>query len=165
VVRRLRGTTASLSDLAGDADELTETLDDGAATDLLSVMHNWALAIQNRDGVGHLFRVALTLTPDMLRQLDAYLEDPPARRRTTLRPKAERPARPSAPRVPEAIERPLQRALDTGPLKRTLDEVTKPLGPVVEDVRRALDGIVGGAPQRQGADDHAGPLLDFLLGP
>ena len=71
-VRRLQPTTAALRGLAGDAEPLTRTLDTSMA-DLLGVAQGWALAIQTRDAVSHLFRVSLSLTPDDLRQLDAFV--------------------------------------------------------------------------------------------
>jgi hypothetical protein len=63
--------------LARDAGPVSARLD-GAATDILSVIENWALAIQTRDGVGHLFRVSLSLTPEILRQLGTYIKGAPS---------------------------------------------------------------------------------------
>ncbi|HYF26606.1 MAG TPA: MlaD family protein [Baekduia sp.] len=155
VVHRLRPAAASLSALAQDADALTRTLDEGAAADLLGLMQNWALAIQTRDGVGHLFRVSLSLMPDALRQLDAYV-DGPARRRGRARPQpAARPDRGVAvPSTPSRPRDPVERAVP-GPLRPALEQV--------QDAIRGLTGAgkAGGAPQERTLTG----VLDFLLRP
>src|SRR5438094_655557 len=56
-VRRLRPTISALRDLSIAAGPLTRTLDESMA-DLLGVAQGWALAVQQRDGVSHLFRVS-----------------------------------------------------------------------------------------------------------
>ncbi|WP_205698847.1 MlaD family protein [Conexibacter sp. SYSU D00693] len=147
VVRRLRDSAASLSGLAADAEPLTRALDEGGGRDLLSTMQNWALAIQTRDGVGHVFRVALMLTPDLLRDVQAYLAQPTKRRAGDRRPAAAtRPGpRPAAPRLPDAVREPVQRVADgvKRPVDRVLEDVRKPLEPVVETVKPLLDLLLG----------------------
>jgi virulence factor Mce-like protein len=136
VVRRLRPTAASLRGLATDADPLTKSLDESAAN-VLSVMQNWALAIQTRDAASHVFRVALSFTPDMLRQLDAYVTSPPARKQ---RGAARRPAPTTAGReVTRRLPVPVKRALDRGvaPVKKVLDSATGD-----QQVTRLLDFLL-----------------------
>jgi ABC-type transporter Mla subunit MlaD len=105
VVRRLRPTAASLRGLATDSDTLTATLD-GSAANVLSVMENWAHAIQGRDAVGHLFRVSLSLTPDLLRQLDAYVQGAPSRQASRRGPK------PHVDAVPQPLQDTVRRVVD-----------------------------------------------------
>jgi hypothetical protein len=136
----LRPAASSLTALAADADPLTKTLD-GSAANLLSVMQNWALAIQTRDSASHLFRVSLSFTPDLLRQLDAYVKGPPA-------PGAKRRRRPSSPRPA------------SGDVTRPLNQVPKAVRPVLDRVANPVNKTL----DRATGDSDVKPLLDFLLG-
>jgi phospholipid/cholesterol/gamma-HCH transport system substrate-binding protein len=138
-VRRLRPTIAALRDLSIDADPLTRTLDISMA-DLLGVVQGWALAIQGRDAASHLFRVSLSLTPDALRQLDAFVTRVPS---ATSR---------GGGRVhPRAGDRPRDQV--TAPVHKTLDTVTPA-------VRRLLGDKAAGA---VAPSTSLKPLLDYLL--
>jgi virulence factor Mce-like protein len=128
VVRRLRPAANELRTLATDAEPLTGTLDTSVA-DLLGVMQNWALAIQTRDATSHVFRVSLSLTPDVLRALGKTVRDDGRRGRrpaappvTALRPSP--PPAPAAPRLPAVLDKPVQQVKDS--LKPLLDLLLKP---------------------------------------
>jgi virulence factor Mce-like protein len=157
VVRRLRGTSASLSGLAQDADALLSRLDETFAADLLGVMQGWAQAIQTRDGVGHLFRVSLSLTPDIMRNLDSFVTGPrstPARRRPAV--------------APQTGTKPPTTADSIDDVKRKTQDTARPAVPVLDAVGKALDGLLGGGsrgpqPAPKTRDDVT-PLLDYLLG-
>lgn len=143
VVRRLRTTSDALADLATDADALLSRVDATFAADLLSVMQGWAQAIQTRDGVGHLFRVSLSLTPDMVRRLDRYVTGT----RTAARPAPPEPIAPARAdgRVDAAKDEP-KKALDDrrSAIKRRVDDATEPVAPVVGEVRETVEGLLQG---------------------
>jgi len=130
VVRRLRPAAAALRDLAGDAEPLTSTLDRSAA-DLLGVMQNWALAIQTRDATSHLFRVSLSLTPDVVRVLGRTVKGEGAarKRQPVLRPGSPAAPRPVAGPVVDKLEKKVDEALPapiSDGLRPLLDFLFKP---------------------------------------
>ncbi|MBA2764080.1 MAG: MCE family protein [Thermoleophilaceae bacterium] len=72
-VRRLEPTAVRLDNFTRDSDPVIRELSggggqvgEGAFASLMGVMHNWSLAIQNSDGVGHLFGLRLNMTRNTL---------------------------------------------------------------------------------------------------
>jgi len=68
VVRRLGPAAMQLSAFARTADPVTQSLDAGIA-DLLGMMEGWTRAIQNRDGTGHVYRLGIGLSPQLIHAL------------------------------------------------------------------------------------------------
>lgn len=68
VVRRLGPAATRLSVFARAADPVTQTFDAGIP-DLLGTMEGWARAIQNRDGVGHVYRLGIGLSAELIHAL------------------------------------------------------------------------------------------------
>lgn len=81
VVNRLGPAGKSLRTFAKSLRPVSNLLDDGVA-DTLGVLQGWARSIQNRDGVGHVFRVSVELGGDMLNTLDSYVKGPEAAKRS-----------------------------------------------------------------------------------
>lgn len=116
----------------------------GGIDDILDTMHEWAQTIQTRDGLSHVFRGWLNVTPDQLRQFLERFVNP---------------------------RRPAARAEHGSPGSR--GEATKPAGKPLPglppQVRRALRDAVKGlglpAPKRPETTDAPvlAPLLDYLL--
>lgn len=163
-VRRLRTTSETLAATARDADTVTRRLDETFAADLLGVMQGWAQAIQTRDGVSHLFRVSLSFTPDVLRGLGRYVTG--SWHEGRRRPAARAPKNAANAQTP--TDRDAGRGVVDGVKERAKDRVdaaAEPLVPVVEDVERALGGLLGGGKPARGAAPQSGAsILDLLRG-
>lgn len=99
VVRRANPALRSLATLGRALVPLTDTLD-RSAYNLLAVVHNWARAIQFRDGVGHVFNAAVTITPETLHEMVRRLtgNDPETKRQREPSKRSEEPARPAPSR-------------------------------------------------------------------
>jgi phospholipid/cholesterol/gamma-HCH transport system substrate-binding protein len=148
VVRQAGPAVGALRDLLVAAPPASAALDEGI-DDTLGFVEGWARAIQLRDGVGHVFRGHLGLSPEALdsavRQLLA--QSAPARVRHPHRHR-----RPAAPRVPPAPGAP-PAAGPEPPLEDTVDKVTSLVGIVTDQLRPVT------------VDLPAKPLLDLLLKP
>lgn len=141
VVRRLAPTARELAGLGADSDALSRSLDEGAA-DLFTTMQNWALAIQDKDKVGHMFRLDAVASPELIKALAPFIAGEKRKKRSARRDAA--PIKP-APAPQAATPRPSAHV----PGVRKLPE---PLPPAVTDT-------MGPATER------AQELLDFLLKP
>jgi phospholipid/cholesterol/gamma-HCH transport system substrate-binding protein len=148
-LRRLRPAVADLRTFAGAADPVTRLLDTGMP-DLLGVMQNWARAIQNVDGAGHVFRVNVVADGTPLDLLQRYVEDgskrprrsgAPRRRRTgssAQPPKSPEPtATTGSPRPPAPAPRPTVRLPGVKPIPLPVDPA-----PVSHGVKTLLDYLL-----------------------
>ncbi|MCW3041155.1 MAG: Virulence factor Mce family protein [Solirubrobacterales bacterium] len=143
VVIRLRPAAASLRTFATALRPVSSLLDNSIG-DTLGVMQGWARAIQNRDNVGHVFRVSVELGGDAVNTLNQFVKSPPARS-ALRRPAANAGSVPGAPTVtPAAPERRLPQL--------SLPKVIAPKLP--------LPNIT--APGQLGSG--LGGLLDYLMG-
>jgi hypothetical protein len=94
---------------------------DAGIGDTLGLMEAWARAIQTRDGVGHVYRVGLTLSPDLVSALEQGYVLAPEHRRARLRAPHSPLPLPAAqvPHVPIALPRP------SSPVHQLLDFLLK----------------------------------------
>lgn len=168
VLRTARGTAGSAATLAAALPPVTDTLDKSSAN-VIAVLENWARAIQFRDQLGHVFRGEASFSPDLILTMVDRLAGPrrrsqakkPAPRKTPIAPLAPNAEAPAPP-----TKRPLLPKLPV--LGDALD--TPALDPTVDDVKKAMEGLIGGlsgtkrAPAGPSSTGDSG-LLDFLLGP
>jgi ABC-type transporter Mla subunit MlaD len=151
VIRRANPTLASLSGFAREAAPVTRLLD-VSIDDTMGVLEGWARAIQDRDGVGHMFHGKATIGPDFFRSLvNAPLPGNQSARRATKRsrPQARRQGGIRAPRlrVPEpSLDKPLRKILQgvarSFPKLRPNETPPPQVRPAV-DSRRLLDYLLG----------------------
>jgi phospholipid/cholesterol/gamma-HCH transport system substrate-binding protein len=66
-IRSLQPTADDLSSFGTQLAPNVETLAGGAMTDLLNLTNGWAKSIQDRDGLGHVFREQAVINQDLLR--------------------------------------------------------------------------------------------------
>lgn len=153
VIRRANPTLRSLARFARTAAPLSQTLD-VSIDDTAGVLEGWARAIQNRDGVGHLFRGKATFSGEFFRALvNAPNPGAGARRGANRSDGDDGPARPEA----------AQQLPQTAP---------GPRGPSADRPLDILDAITDGTGTPGRADPRPGDgadtpalLLDYLLGP
>lgn len=101
LIRALKPTAARLDRFATALGPVSSTLDSGA-TNILGTLEGWARAIQKRDGVGHVFRGELNLSPEIATSLiNEFVLGPPvgARGRSSRHGSRPAPAPSVAPRA------------------------------------------------------------------
>ncbi|MCW3041727.1 MAG: hypothetical protein JWM31_3632 [Solirubrobacterales bacterium] len=160
-LRALRPTANHLASFTGDIRKFVDTLDQGGGTkDFLGFVNGWTSVTGSRDALGHVFRLAPTLTYG---SITSITNRPPAKsarsgRRTA--PKADRAPGASAP----AAATP---AAPVNPVKPVTDQ----LGKTVKDVTDAVTGLLGGkkdgsppATSAPSGDTGVGKVLNYLLG-
>lgn len=160
VLRRTRPVLTRLNGYAATTlPPVTKALD-GSIDNTLSVVENWARAIQFRDGVSHIFRGEASFAPDELDSALARLMPKQARgRHGRTRPAVRLPAV-TTPRLPKA-----------GRIGKAVAPVTKAVEKVVGTVLGTVDKTLGGAAgnvlgggRDTGSGTDAAALLDYLLG-
>jgi hypothetical protein len=160
-VQRLAPVAARLDTFAGKLAPVTTALDSGHVfRDLLRLMFGWARTIQQRDGLGHIFGLRLTvnardLTSAVERLLRVHPKAPThahahARTVAALAPVAAAPA--AATAAPSPLAAPVSA------LKQTVQHV---VGPATAAVKSAAAGI---AAPVQSTDKQLQGLLSYLLG-
>jgi phospholipid/cholesterol/gamma-HCH transport system substrate-binding protein len=134
IVRRLGPAAVELSRFARAAEPASKTVDTGIA-DTLGFMEAWARAIQDRDGVGHVYRIALTLSPDLISALQqGYILSGEPRRGRARRTPATLPTLESKP--PSSAARPPKLQLP-GPRLPQL-ELPRLAAPAQSDAQRPV---------------------------
>lgn len=142
VARRLGPAAGELSTFARAAAPASHVLDAGI-DDTLGLMEGWARAIQTRDGVGHVFRAGLTLSPDLISALEqGYVLAPERRRPRARRTPITLPG--LQPKAPSAAVRTPRIQL-----------------PALPQLQLKLPGV--GVPTESAAARPTRELLDFLL--
>lgn len=180
-LRALRPTARRLATFTTDVDPLLKTLDQQRGLiDFLSFMDSWADVTNNADGLGHHFRLRLTVDGEALTSaISKFAPGLPikksgaagkAPRKKAARPDAE-PASPSSSSAP--APRPQAAVPDVvKPLTDPLSEGLEGVGKSVED---AVGGLLGGlVGQRKkdssgtagsGSSSDTTKLFNYLLGP
>lgn len=168
VLRRANPTAASLAGFSTAMAPATAALN-GSIDNLLASMENWSHAVVERDGIGHFFRGAATLTPDALESVlrrFALDQRKTGKRSTAAAPKPAQGAGAGAPRVPQpklpkfplppAINDAIGNTLEA--LQNATDKLT---GKAVEGVHGATGALTG----KNNAESQRNALLDYLLTP
>lgn len=176
-LQRLRPTLDRVAQFSADADPLLDALDQGRGlTELFTFFGGWAGVIDNRDSLGQVFRLRLTVDESLVTSaikryarkmgVEAPLTRTPKRRAPRERP---RPAAP-APR-PAPVERKRLPELPVKLPKVAEDLTEKALDELPAEVERAVEGLLGGlrGPGTRDADPPSrsdmSKLLDYLLRP
>lgn len=111
LLRDLEPAAAETGRFAASLAPVSELLE-GSAPDVLGLMEGWARLTQGRDGLGHMFRNSLTLTPELI---DSLIRDDAvgADQRADRKRRAEANRRPAAggdaPQRPERTRLPAER--------------------------------------------------------
>jgi phospholipid/cholesterol/gamma-HCH transport system substrate-binding protein len=137
------------TDLAPVSDILMRSADN-----IIATAANWAHAIQFRDGLGHVFRAEVAVTPQalnaMVDRLVGYQDRLKDRKRGGAKPK---------PSLTKPGENPVKTITD--PVKKATDPVAKAL----DDLKQAVGGLTGGRSGSEQPSAGGKSLLDFLLKP
>ena len=144
VIRRAKPTLASLASFAREAAPLSQTLD-VSIDDVMGLLEGWARAIQDRDGVGHMFHGKATIGADFFRALvNGSLPSNVSARHTRKGSHPQPLPEVRVPRLPQpSLDKPLRRALDgvTKHLPALTPKAAAP--PVSRDMRKVLDFLLG----------------------
>ena len=141
VIRHANPTLGSLATFSTQLAPLSRTLN-LSIDDTLGLIEGWARAIQDRDGVGHMFHGKATIGPDFFRALvNAPLSTNATSRRAGKRSQRQPSVR--LPQLPAAATKPLSKLLEgiTNRLPRLTSKLAPP--PVPRDTRKILDFLLG----------------------
>jgi virulence factor Mce-like protein len=173
VLRAAAPTIGDLATLATSAKPLTETLDQGAFDDALSLMEGWARAIQQRDGISHVFRGRALISSDTMRSIISAL---PETKSSSERPQPKAgpvppPGTPGRDSSPAGPATPTDAAPGAKP-EQVVPKIVEKVSPLVDKVKPAISSVTGtlnsllGDPAGSGQQPTSTAqksLLDFLL--
>jgi hypothetical protein len=137
-------TVRAVAQFATTLKPTTETLDI-AIDDTLGVVEGWARSIQNRDGIGHVFRGRFSGGADLVKAVLSESLAPSRRGRRqrpgrpqTVAPPTSAPATPAPGRLP-ALKTPV---LSIGGIKLPAIDVTGTVDKTTQDVTGLLDYLL-----------------------
>jgi virulence factor Mce-like protein len=147
-VQKLAPAAGRLNDVARQLAPVMTALDSGNTfRDLLDLMFGWARTIQQRDGIGHIFGLRLTLNAnDLTSVIQRLLKLHPAT--TSLHAATAAPLRPAAPSRPSAnpaSATPAGTSAAPGaakPLPATLASTTAGVGASLQSTTKQLSGLL-----------------------
>lgn len=139
-VRRLRPTLDHLDRVVKGLDPTIATLDKSAMADALRFTNNWANITERSDGLGHVFRVRLFVSPETVTGLhlprpgiNDQLDTETPRKQPATRP----PARPGRPAQPQGGKQP------SAPAAPSPQPTAPPAPPEPKSARTLLDFLLG----------------------
>ncbi len=162
VIKRAVPTAQSLATFSESLVPVSRVVDTSFG-DVIAIIEGWARAIQNRDGISHIFHGRATLTPDVVLSLVNRLT-PAAKTKDTQAAPAKKPVKPllQLPQKPggdsPSIKVPAIKVPETKIPK--VDEALNDVIKTVDDVLGALTGSSGGSKQ-----SGSPSVLDSLLRP
>jgi len=174
-IERLKPTAAKLTTFAHALDPVTGTIDVGAVN-LLRFVEGWARTVQERDAAGHVFRVQVTFSPDLISHLrSSFLDPAPASALARRSSPPTNPPRGSVGAGATSRPAPAQTGSAAGPAQPA--GTTAPAGGPLSGVVAKLAGALGalhpsspGAPPAPGAPSPSPPqnalgqVLKYLVG-
>jgi phospholipid/cholesterol/gamma-HCH transport system substrate-binding protein len=185
-LRRLRPTADRLAGFSSTAKPLLDQLgaptpQESSARSFLSFMDGWENTTYQRDSLGHVFRLRLTLDDEALtsalQRLPEELgltERPRRARRSAGRQAADKPKAQPAPVRSPAAPRPEAVGKAVKGLTDGAKDLTDGVAEGVRGIKETVDGVVGGLKQGLGGGAGRAPsapsdggtqkLLNFLLG-
>jgi phospholipid/cholesterol/gamma-HCH transport system substrate-binding protein len=170
-LKRLRPTAARLAQFAQDSDTLIGGLGNGGGLRaVLQFADDWAHVTDNQDGLSHVFRLRLSVNPDLITSALAkysktYLGGAAPKRKASTPAAAAAPSAAPAPApAPETKKPGLLPKLLPVPIAEAIQQGVDDIGKTVTGVLGAVTGGKKGGGDPQGSDD-ATKLLNYLLAP
>lgn len=167
-LRRLKPTAARLAQYAADSNPFVEGMGGGSLKSVLSFADDWAHVTDSQDGLSHVFRLRLSVNPDLITSaLSRYAKkfgvSVPSARKKSAPAQAPAAAEPAAP-APETKKPGLLPKLLPIPIADAIQQGLDDIGKTVTGVVGAVTGGKKGGSDPQGGDD-ATKLLNYLLAP
>ncbi|MTD45901.1 MCE family protein [Conexibacter sp. W3-3-2] len=180
-LKALRPTAKRLATFTGEIDPFLDVLDEQRGLiDFLSFMDSWADVTNNADGLGHHFRLRITVDDEALTSaISKFIPDLPVKKdgKTKGKPSTKKPVLPALkPTAPSDATSPKpQQPPVTDAVKPVTDSLSQGLQEVGKTVEDAVGDLVGGL-VGQGKKDRSGTagsassndttkLFNYLLGP
>jgi phospholipid/cholesterol/gamma-HCH transport system substrate-binding protein len=156
VLRRAQPVLGQLASFSSDLIPVTDTLNK-SSDNIIATVANWTHAIQFRDGLGHVFRAEVGVTPQTLNYFLDRLGPPAKAKKRTGRTKAAEPTR-----LP-ALPKPSAKLKDVA--KKPLDSAEDLVDSVTGAVLERITGLTNRAVPKASDPETGSHLLDFLLRP